>query len=50
MNKTELKEYLKENLEIKVEQEKGFYGEKHVDIILVLDGEQISCDSLDLDM
>jgi len=50
MDKDELIAYLKEALSIEVEQERGFYGEKHTEIFLILDGEKISSDSLDLDL
>lgn len=50
MDKDELIAYLKESLSIEVKQEKGFYGENHTEIILTLEGEQISSDSLDLDL
>jgi len=50
MDKTELIEYLKEALAIEVKQEKGFYGEKHTEVVLTLEGEAISSDYLDLDL
>ena len=49
MDEEAIKQYLKENLTIAVDQSKGFYGEKHCEIILLLDGEKISSDYLDLD-
>ena len=49
MNEDAIKQYLRENLTIAVDQSKGFYGEKHCEVILLLDGEKISSDSIDLD-
>lgn len=44
MDKNELKEYLKENLSLEVtENSHGFNGE-HIDIKLLLEGEEISSD------
>lgn len=50
MSKEQLLEFLKENLTIEVKQTKGFYGEKHTEIVLSLDGERISSDYLYLDL
>ncbi len=50
MDKNELIAYLKEALSIEVKQEKGLYGEKHTEIVLTLECEQISSDYLDLDL
>jgi hypothetical protein len=49
MNIDELKEYLKENLTIDIDQEVGYDGVKHTEISLMLDGEKISTEYLDLD-
>ena len=43
-------EWLANNLEIEVIQDRGYYGEKHTYIYLKLEGEQISYASLDLDL
>lgn len=44
----EIKKWLKENLTIDVMQDTGFYGEKHCEVKLRLDGEVISSDTIDL--
>jgi hypothetical protein len=49
MDEDAIKQYLKENLKIVVDQSKGFYGEKHCEVILLLDGEKISSDSIGMD-
>lgn len=50
MDLPEIFELLKESLTIEVDQETGFYGEKHTTIKLILDGTTISEASLDLDL
>ena len=49
MDYPEMALYLKERLTIEVEQEKGFYNERHTTIKIKLDEETISECSLDLD-
>lgn len=50
MDVYEIKELIKDSLDIRVEQSAGLYGEKHTEVILLFDGEVISSSTLDVDL